>query len=109
MLAALLLAPLLLAAGKARADVPPIDTCSKEGSSCDNAEPDGKQPGVCKKSSCSRYDPSTQTPHSYECLRCMPGRAKRAGCSTTTAPRGDGSGWPAALLAASALFCRRRS
>lgn len=70
----------------ARADVAPLNECSKAGEDCETAPPDYKSAGVCTKSACSRRQPSGETV-SYECNLCVAsGRpAKRKGLSSCSA------------------------
>ncbi len=107
--AALVLALTLGYVGSARADVPPIDYCSKEGQACSNAGNEGKSAGVCKKSMCNQLDKSTGKTEERECLRCVEGaaRAKKQGCGTAPG-RDAGAGQSAVWLAAALFWLGRR-
>lgn len=96
-------------AGSARADVPPIDFCSKEGQACSNAGNEGKSAGSCKKSMCNQLDKSTGKTVTHECLRCVEGGApaKKQGCSAAPG-RAVGTGASVVWLAVALLWLGRR-
>ena len=107
---------LVLLTATARADIPPLDSCNKEGETCDNAGNDGKAKGVCQKTRCSKSlpGPNGVETHEYDCLRCFETKgpaaaptsgAKKGGCSV--GGRDQGTGWLVAG-AALALAARRR-
>jgi hypothetical protein len=62
----------------ALADVPPGDVCGQVGAACQQARPDFKTPGICRKATCSRMNLSTGKEYTYDCLRCEPTGAKAA-------------------------------
>lgn len=95
---------LLLTARVVRADVPPIDQCSKEGSACNNAGDVGNKAGACVKTTCSRLNKGTGQSEQVECLRCVEGRApaRKRGCAI--APGRDPSADLGLLFAAVAAF-----
>ena len=60
-----------LVAAPAVADIPPPDSCGREGEACDNAP----GPGVCRKARCGRATPEGSI--DYDCLRCRPAPTER--------------------------------
>lgn len=68
-LGCLLGASTLVTALPSRADIPPIDACSSEGSSCDNVDGPDKS-GICTTAQCSRRLPDGSF-MTYDCLRCV--------------------------------------
>jgi MYXO-CTERM domain-containing protein len=82
--ASMLFATLSLASVSARADVPPADSCTTAGSSCDTAAPDYKSPGTCTDTTCTKLNPADGGTYEYPCLRCMP--------NSGTAGAGGGTG-----------------
>jgi hypothetical protein len=72
----------LLQAKPAAADGVPPDQCNMEGSSCANAGPTARAPGICAAARCTKYfpvypdgsgaggGPSFEL-HEYDCLRCV--------------------------------------
>lgn len=103
-----------LAGVEAHADVPPPDACSKAGSACENAGNNYDQPGVCKKSSCSRVDPTTGQQTSYECFRCYaepgarPATSERKSSGCQLAPGTQQGALAALLLVAGGWLFRAR-
>lgn len=110
----------------ARADIPPMDSCSgaAEGSACTNAAPSYTAAGTCTTTTCTRTLPpmggGQPMQMTYACKLCLPRAAdagadggapkdekKDDGCAY--GGRGD-AGLPglALGLAALALFARRR-
>lgn len=71
------LAPLLVlgilsaAAPSASADVPPPDSCTTVGQSCNNAGPSYDRPGTCVSTTCNRATPDGSV--EYQCSRCLVG------------------------------------
>ncbi|MCC6666668.1 MAG: hypothetical protein IT375_23145 [Polyangiaceae bacterium] len=96
-----------------RADVPPIDYCSKVGEACQNAGNEGKSAGTCTKSMCTTLNKFTGKSETHECTKCIEGPPpsppkKQSGCATRPG-RVDPSGVVflfGALLCGAA--CRRR-
>lgn len=94
-----------------RADVPPIDQCSKVGEACPNAGNEGKTAGTCVKSTCTRLNKATGKSESYECTKCIegppPAPAKKSSGCAVGPPHGAYRG-PAAIFAALLLVAARR-
>lgn len=81
-----------LVAPAARADIPPLDSCDVEGSSCQNVGGDAGQPGVCSARTCRRETGlgGADGVMFYDCLLC----------EKATVPGADGTGGASAGAAA---------
>ncbi|HVU00973.1 MAG TPA: MYXO-CTERM sorting domain-containing protein [Polyangiaceae bacterium] len=104
----------------ARADVPPPDSCTKVGESCNTAGDKYDQPGTCQASKCQRGSPDGSVT-TYDCDRCIAASGKDAGPPVAPAAKSDDGGcavargsapygFAAAVLALGALglVARRR-
>ena len=83
--------------GQAWADLAPPQTCTAPGQPCQNAGPNGNDPGLCTTSTCQKTLPAADggfTTTSYTCNLCTPsgsGGSGGRGTSTGGAPGTGGS------------------
>lgn len=75
-------------APSASGDVPPPDSCTTVGESCNNAGSGYDQPGTCVTSTCTRATPDGSV--QYECSRCVAGSAGTGGGTSTGGAAGAG-------------------
>jgi len=97
---AVVVATLAVGATRARADVPPPDSCTAPGQPCMTAGPQFDAAGTCVATTCTKQVPAPDggtTSMTYDCNRCTAGGAggtggASGGAAGSTSPSSGSSG-----------------